>query len=557
MTPLARIATALLASAALTTLPNLHAQTTWTSTKTQATPLVGATDLGPVTGVSQITIRVGLQIHNQAALLNYIQQINDPASSLYGQSLTPQQFAAAYAPTSSQVSAVVNYLQAAGLTNIAVEPNNLLLTATGAPSQIEQAFNTSLHQFSLNGQTVFANVTPAQVPASLSGIVLSVLGLNNASYMLPGKIQRLSYQPSALPVAAPNYPASYDPPQFWTIYDAAAAPAATKTAIAIFAEGDLTQVVKDLRLEEAAYNVPQAPYQIRQVGLPSTDTSGADEWDMDTQYSTGMAKQVKMLYIYDTTSLSDSDIALEFSKFATDNLAKAGSASFGECEAFPYVDGAMTLDDEIFLEAASQGQTVFASAGDTGGACAVGPTNGVPGGPPLVNYPASSPYVVAAGGTTLLTNSNDTYDMELAWYAGGGGISQFEGAPYWQTAAAVPSSANNSRGVPDVAMDADPYSGANVYVNGSVLQVGGTSLSSPLALGVWARMLTVNPRLGFASPRLYALYNGTTTPGSYYKPGFHDITLGENVPYPATPGWDYDTGLGSFDVLQLSNSLAH
>jgi subtilase family serine protease len=84
---------------------------------------------------------------------------------------------------------------------------------------------------------------------------------------------------------------------------------------------------------------------------------------------------------------------------------------------------------------------------------------------------------------------------------------------------------------------------------------GGTSLSSPLALGVWARMLTENAHLGFASPRLYSLYDGTTTPGSYPVGGYNDIILGTNTPYPATPGWDYATGLGSFNVGQLAGDL--
>ena len=358
-------------------------------------------------------------------------------------------------------------------------------------------------------------------------------------------------------VGLPNYPASYTPQGYWTAYSATGVTTASKTNIAIFAEGNLTQVITDLRDAEAAWGLPQVPEQIVQVGLPSTDTSGADEFDLDTQYSTGMADTVKKLYVYDTTSLTDSDVALMFSRFATDNLAKAGSASFGLCEAFPYLDGSMLADDEVFLEAAAQGQTVFASTGDTGGFCPVEVgENGVPFGAPMVNYPASSPYVVAVGGTTLVTNGDGTYDEELAWYAGGGGISQFEYSPYWQTAADLPSAQLNSKGLPDVSMVADPYSGVTIYMNGAATCCyGGTSLSSPLALGVWARMLTQNSKLGFAAPRLYSLYDGASTPGSYPNGGFHDVTLGDNTPYPALPGWDYATGLGTFWVSELATDL--
>ena len=230
------------------------------------------------------------------------------------------------------------------------------------------------------------------------------------------------------------------------------------------AEGDLTGVLSDLRIEEKAFGLPQVPVTVVPVGIASTDVSGADEWDLDSQYSSGVAQNLKMLYLYDTTSLSDSDLALEFSRWATDDKAKAASASLGECEIFPYVDGSMTVDDMIFLEAASQGQSFFASAGDTGSFCPVGPAgvNGVPLGAPLVNYPAASPYVVAVGGTTLLTNANGSYDKEITWYAGGGGVSQFETSPAWQEAAVAALATTGTRGVPDVAMDADPNSGALV-----------------------------------------------------------------------------------------------
>ncbi len=82
--------------------------------------------------------------------------------------------------------------------------------------------------------------------------------------------------------------------------------------------------------------------------------------------------------------------------------------------------------------------------------------------------------------------------------------------------------------------------------------MGGASLSSPLALGVWARMLTVNPKLGFASPRLYRLYNGSTMPPSYTAGGYHDIILGENGSYPPCPAMTTTPASAPFDTLQLS-----
>lgn len=539
---------ALLASACVP----VHAQTVWTRTATQAlsaAKLASAVDYGPAPASLPITVRVAVKLQNQSALVAYIRNINNPNSALYGQSLTPAQFAASYAPSTAQVQQVVSYLESQRFSNVTVEPNNLLVSASGTAAQAEAAFNTPIEQFSQFGGIVYGNTAAAQVPASLGGIVAAVLGLNNIGQMKPTLVTRSE-------VSVPQYDVSYNPQQFWQIYSANGVPTAAKATIAIMAEGNVSGVLTDLRTAEKAFGLPQVPVTVVPVGIASTDTSGMDEWDLDTQYSTGMAGTVKHLYLYDTTSLTDSDLALEISRWASDNKAKAGSASLGECEVFPYLDGSMLADDESFAEAAAQGQTFFASTGDTGSFCpaAVG-ENGVPAGVPMVNYPASSQYVVAVGGTTLLADSSGNYDTEIAWYAGGGGISQFEYSPYWQTAADIPSATLGDKGIPDIAMDADPYSGANVYVNGSVEAVGGTSLSSPLSLGVWARLISANPKLGFAAIRYYGLYDGATTPGSYPSGGFHDILVGADGLYTATPGWDYTTGLGSLWVSQLYADL--
>src|ERR1700733_3800179 len=426
-------AAALLSQAGLA--QTASAQTTWVDTATKgisASQLISATDLGLAPGDQAITVRVALKIQNQAALLNYITSINNPTSANYGQTLTPAQFAATYAPSIAQVQQVTNYLASAGFGDIAVEPNNLLISATGTVQQASAAFNTSIEQFNQLGGVVFGNTQPAEVPASLGSIVSAVLGLNTMGRMKPTLMARSQ-------VSVPAYNVSYNPQGFWQIYGATGVPAASNASIAIMAEGDVSGVITDLRTAEKAFGLPQVPVSVVQVGLASPDTSGADEWDLDTQYSSGMAGTLKHLYIYATTSLSDSDLALEFSRWVTDDKAMAASASLGECEIFPYLDGSMLADDNAFLEAAAQGQTFFASTGDTGSFCPVEVAeNGVPAGAPLVNYPAASQYAVAAGGTTLLADSDGNYDEEIAWYAGGGGISQFESSPYWQGTANIP-----------------------------------------------------------------------------------------------------------------------
>ena len=512
----------------------------WAATATRAEPTAGLQPLGPLAPTTTLPVTVALRLRNQALLRQDIAA---------GTVLTPGQFRSQFAPTAAQVAQVESYLSAQSFRDVAVSANGVQVTAQATAAQAAAAFDTTLESFRLAGRSVFANVAPVRVPATLAGVVGSVLGLNDVGVMHTGAVN----PPSSCQVSGVGYPCEYNPQGFWKLYDApAGSRTGAATSIAIFAEGDLTQVLKDLRQEERANALPAVPVTVVRTGPASSDTSGADEWDLDTQYSTGMAETVKNLYVYDATTLTDSDIAREFAAFVGADRARAGSASFGECEYQAYLDGSMLADDETFAQAAVQGQTVFASAGDTGGFCPVAPTNGVPAGVPDVNYPASSPYVVSVGGTTIVSDAHGYRSNEVAWPAGGGGVSLFESSPAWQQkGVGAPLSAvftvcgttvlGCGRTVPDVANDADPNSGANVYVSGTPTGVGGTSLASPLTLGEWARLQTAaRNRLGFASPRLYRAEGGY---------GIHDITLGDTGPYPATPGYDLATGIGTIDVL--------
>lgn len=529
----------------------------WANTHTQAIPLVHAKLLGAVDPNQTMRITVALQMQNAQALQDLVQRQATQGSSDFNKYITPAQFNATYAPSTASVQAVSNYLTGAGLGNIHVEPNRLFVTATGTAAQVQAAFNTNLSRFQQKGKQIFVNTMPAQVPQALSGIVLSVLGLNNVASTTP--ITQCDIKsPQCLRF-------TYNPQTYWRAYDTTHTSWGTNTSIAIMAEGDVSPVIPDLRTFESAMGLPQAKVTVVQVGLASTDTAGVDEWDLDTQYTTGMAGRVKNLYIYDTTSLTDQDTTLEFNRWATDNLAQVGNASFGICEFFPYLDGTMVADDQVFLEAAAQGQTMFSSTGDTGSFCSVG-TNGVPAGAPFVGYPATSPYVIGVGGTTLLTNANGTYNGEAAWYAGGGGFSQFEYSPWWQSPV-VPTNTGlpaTFRAIPDFSMDADPNTGAIVYVGGQVEYIGGTSLSSPLAAGAWARLQTsYGNTLGFAAPRLYAGYPAFGTPpgnptGLTQKiDGFNDVLTGANGLYTSLPYYDFTTGLGTLDVGQKQPLLPH
>jgi pseudomonalisin len=579
------------------TLTTAAAPAGWAATGTLALQLANATDLGELAATQSVTIRLGLQMRSESQLQSAVAS---------GQRFDKSAFMSTYAPTSNQVSQVTSYLQSQGFTNIQAEPNNLLISATGTAAQVQQAFDTKLESFSQNGLTVFANTSPAYVPQALGGIVLAILGLNNAQAMkatphkggpgpkpTPVPTSSPTPAPSPTPTVAPASPCSlygleilgfptgpvqqpttaagclrtYLPADYWRAYDALNAPAASSVSVAIMAEGNVQQSISDLRVNEQADGLVQAPVVVKQVGVASTDTSGDDEWTLDMTASSGMARAVKTIYLYDAPSLTDSDIALMYSHWVTDNLAPIGNSSFGGCEAFPFLDGSMVIDDELFLEGAAQGQTMFASSGDTGSFCPVAAgANGVPAGAPLVNYPAASPYVVAVGGTTMVTMSDGSYQGEAAWYAGGGGLSQFEYSPYWE-AEAQPVSQNGEsyRGVPDIAMDGDLQTGMDLYLSdaGGWTIIGGTSLSSPLAAGSYARLeQSHGGSLGFAAPLLYKNFSTHTAGAQQTGPppwqpdgGFHDILAGGNGTYTALPGYDYTTGLGSIDVSLLNTQI--
>jgi len=546
----------------------------WAASATSAFPTMrGNIDLGRAPDALPLHIAVGLMARNHSTLQQLLRRQTTPGDPLYGRFLTPAESASLFSPRGTQVQAVASYLQRSGFSNVRVTPDNLILSADGNVRTVNAAFATEMHVLALNGTRIYANARPALIPRTLAGTIVSVEGLHSFPFhkAIKRRNANLFAQAKTSATACTEVPVldicalnEFGPVDFQKVYDGTKASTGSLTTIAIFAEGALGQVVTDLRTQEKQSGLPQVPTTIVPTGIASTDTSGADEFDLDTQYSTGMAQDVKQLYIYDAPSLTDADTSIEFDRFKTDDLAKAGSASFGECEVFASTDGSMLQDDEIFSEAAAQGQTVFASAGDTGTFCPapVVSMNGVPAGLPFQEYPASSPYVVAVGGTTLIANPDGTYNGEIGWDSGGGGPSLLESPGAWQSGVVnVVASEAGARAVPDIAMDADPNTGANVIVSGTSEEVGGTSLSSPLALGVWARLESAHKNaLGFASPLLYGEFSkdftsSATLPTELTQPvgGFHDVLVGAN-PLPAGPGYDFSTGLGTLDIgLQVKD----
>ncbi len=312
-------------------------------------------------------------------------------------------------------------------------------------------------------------------------------------------------------------------------------------------EGDLSQVLTDLHNFESANSLPILSPSVINVGGSSGDQTSNVERDLDSQSIQGMAYTVASLRFYVAPSLQDSNLTAVYSRIVSDDTAKIINASLGECETTAHNNGSQSSDDQIFLSAVAQGQTFSFSTGDNGSRTCGAVANGQYGTTISVAYPASSPYVVAVGGTTLQTNADGTWASETAWSYSGGGQSAYEQPTQWtQGITSVPGFV---RAIPDVAMDGDPNSGAIVLVNGTSVQVGGTSLASPLFVGAWARIETAQGNvLGYPNPIMYAQ--------SVPIAAFHDVTSGNNDDYNAGPNWDYTTGWGTLIASTLSTNLA-
>ena len=189
----------------------------------------------------------------------------------------------------------------------------------------------------------------------------------------------------------------------------------------------------------------------------------------------------------------------------------------------------------------------------------------------MLNYPCASDYAVCVGGTVLYSDGNTppARNLEYAWPYTGGGSSAFIAEPSFQQGVSAidhPCLADDSgspypsgticRGAPDVAaMSGDIATNAyDIYENATASDEGGTSLSSPLWVGMWTRVQAAAPAkgLGFADPTFYAI--GTGHEGDYAN-DFYDITLGTNGLYQAGTGWDYVSGWGVPDVTHLTQDL--
>ena len=519
-----------------------HAADAWVATKTlAAAPAAAAQALEPS---AVVRVAVALQPRDKAGLDAFV------ADRLAGRTsapLTSAQFLARYAPSASDAQAVVAHLRQAGFRNVQLAKNRMLVTAEGNAAAAAAAFHADLRRFDVDGRAAYANVTDAQVPASLGRVVGSVLGLqtvNQAHSMM---------KRAAAGTDAVGQRLTHDAEDFSTLYGADSLPPAADATIAIVTVGNLYATLNDFASFVTMKGWPAVDTEVVQPAGDAPDYYDVEEWNMDSQASLGAAGgQVKQMLFYDVPDYSDASLQAAWNAAVADNRAQTVSTSIGECEQYATLTGLMAAADTTFEIAIAQGQTFAFASGDSGSWACNEIRNGV-------TYPASSPWVIAVGGTTLITgNDLKTYVDEKAWSCAdrisclalggsGGGMSVAEKVPSWQAGIVGPKGKGKTRNIPDVAFDGNQATGLNLFLEGHVDgPIGGTSLSTPIFAGLWARIQSAHGNtLGFPGMGFYGMHDSLAGV-------FHDVVSGSNDGFNARKGWDDVTGFGSFDAAKLS-----
>ncbi|MBU9546643.1 S53 family peptidase [Burkholderia multivorans] len=544
-----------------------HAATDWVDTHTKA--FLTGPQLMARSAASSLELAAGettdvvvsLKLRNADQLKQLARDVNRPGSARYRQYLTPERFLADYAPTEAQVKSVVDYLRKSGFVNIEVAPNRLLVSARGTAGTVKTAFNTSLVRFQYAGRSGFANASTAQVPRALGDVVGSVLGLQNVARAHP--MLRIGNVSKPQTLAAGTATGHY-PKEFPSLYNATGVPSAAGVTVGIITIGGVSQTLQDLKRFASSNGYATVATQTVKTngtgtsGSYADDPDGQGEWDLDSQSIVGAAGgQVGKLVFYmaDLNAPGNTGLTQAFNRAVSDNTAKVINVSLGWCETDANADGTLDAEEQIFTTAAAQGQTFSVSSGDEG----VYECNnrGYPDGANYtVSWPASSPHVLAIGGTTLYTTSAGAFSSETVWnegldsngklWATGGGVSTLLPAPAWQS--------GSNRRLPDVSFDAAQSTGAYIYNYGQLQQIGGTSLAAPIFTGFWARLLAANGTgLGFPAANLYRTIPANPSLVRY------DVVSGNNgyqgYGYTAGTGWDYPTGFGSLNIANLNKLI--
>ena len=503
-----------------------------------------ATLVGPASPTQKVRLVVHLAYPDPAGVEAFARAVNDPGSPEYGAFLTPDRFAANFAPSSHGYSTVEYVLLGSGMQILDVYPNRKVIDVIATVAQADALFSTVIQTYSYHNVLSYANGKPASIPKALDGLIVAVAGFDDFA--------RKTARPPA--VARPQLGGGYAPVDIATAYDAPRRvdPRLDGRGTTIAIETAYDFLDSDVAAFWQAFGVRRSGGLARAfvddpLHVGTVVPGQTMESTLDVEQTSAGAPGANIV-VYEAADALNATFDDLYERTVIDPRIDIVSTSWGSCE-IGDDRSELAADEDLFVQAAAEGQTRFAASGDNGSRdCAQNaPPYGLPGepNPTNVDFPASSSYVAAVGGTTLELGPLRAWKAERAWSGSGGGASlAFAVPPYQQ---GIGTLANRTeRNVPDVALDADPATPyAFAYGGSFATPVGGTSAAAPNAAVLFAQFAQhANHRLGLAQSSLYDGLRRGAYPGS----GFHDTLFGGNGDFRASPGYDDVTGLGSLDA---------
>jgi kumamolisin len=468
--------------------------------------------------------------------------------------ISREEFAAKYGADPADIKQVEAFARMFDLTIMETDLARRSVRLGGTVAHVSEAFATQLQMFQSPEGRFRGRTGVLYIPATLENVVEGVFGLDERP-QARARFRRQSFSgPLAGPLARHHANTSYTPNQVSALYDYPAGDGTGQTIGIVelgggFSSSDLTTYFNNLGFA----NTPSVT-SVSVDGAansPVGDPNSADgEVLLDIEVIGSIVPGANIVVYFAPNTDQGFLDAITTAIHDTANNPAVISISWGGAES-TWTSQALTSYDQAFQDAGMLGVTICIAAGDGGS------SDGVTDGMAHVDFPASSPNVLACGGTRL-ESSKGAITSEVVWNDGstggatGGGVSEVFPLPSYQANAGVPPSVNASsfagRGVPDVSGDADPNTGYQILVDGTSGVFGGTSAVAPL----WSALIALinastGKAAGFVNPALYSEAAGTA--------GFHDITSGNNGDYQAGPGWDACTGLGSPDGEQLLQVL--
>jgi kumamolisin len=463
--------------------------------------------------------------------------------------LEREKFAAQFGAQPSDVAAVKTFAEQHGLAVVQEDPARRTVVLAGTVAKFNEAFSVDLQNFEHPGGSYRGRTGAIQLPDELHGIVEAVLGLDN-------RPQASTHFRKHAPDGNVHWnagvtPTSFTPRQLASLYNFPQGRGQGECIAIVELGGGYRPA--DLKTYFSALNIPNPNVSAVSVdhgkNHPTGDANGPDgEVMLDVEVAGAIAPAAKIVVYFAPNTDAGFLDAITTAIHDTKNKPSVVSISWGGPES-AWTPQAMKAFDQAFQDAATLGVTICAASGDSGS------SDGVTDHHDHVDFPASSPFVLACGGTQL-QSANGAISRETVWNdgprggAGGGGESSFFPVPTWQSQLQVTTARGKAalqhRGVPDVAGDADPVSGYDVRVDGQDTVIGGTSAVAPL----WAGLLAVinaarGKPVGYINPLLYQ-----------HSSALHDITQGNNGTFVAAAGWDACTGLGTPDGQAIARALA-